>query len=131
MPNDRLVVTLNETLRELTEKQRQSDAFVVDRRGIAERARHNLQIAQDQEKCAIHDDEEIVAKKRELLDYYNGLAEKPQALSDKIDSLGVEQSATSRKRQEAARIVQQRQQELRDAETRSVVAQKDLETVQK
>ncbi len=131
MQAETLLTTLNETLRELSEEQQQRDDNIVECRASADHARAYLQRAKDQEDCAIHDDEEIKKKQRELIIYNNGLSEKSQAILNKINSLGTEQAETYRKRQQATETVRLRQQQLHEAETRLTVAQEKHKNIQK
>lgn len=134
MQRNTVLATLNEVLRELTEKQEQSNSTVVDYRNAVESAHANLQVAKDGQKRAIYEDEQLKKKQKELIDYINGLTEKPQALVDKINTLGANQVETYMKRQAAAEIVRQRQRELANAETHLAFAQnkyKDIQTRRK
>src|ERR1700730_7086689 len=101
MQTNTVLQTLNETLRELTEKQNQSDSKVVDCRVAVEACRAKLQTAKDKEERAICEDEQAKVKQRDLIDFINSLSEKPQALQEKISALTTEQIKTLDMRQNA------------------------------
>ena len=129
--NTGLTITLSDVLRELSEKQEQSDATVVEYRNAVDCARTTLQAAKHRKQRAIYEDEQLKKKQKDLIDYMNGLREKPQALIDEINALAANQVETHVKRQAAAEIVRQRQRELAEADARLTLAenkQKDIQT---
>jgi DNA repair exonuclease SbcCD ATPase subunit len=129
--NTGLTISLSDVLRELSKKQEQSDATVVECRNAVEFVRANLQVAKDRKQRAIYEDEQLKKKQKELIVYMNGLREKPQALIDEINAVAANQVETYVKRQAAAEIVRQRQRELAEADARLTLAenkQKDIQT---
>jgi chromosome segregation ATPase len=131
MRSNAIVTTLDDVLRELTEKQEQSDATVVECRNAVEAARENLQVAKNRKQRVIYEDKQLKTKQKELIVYINGLTDKPQALIDEINALAANQVETYVKHQAATEIVRQRHRELAEADTRLALAenkQKDIQT---
>lgn len=99
--------TVSELFQELNTQFKQSNNLVNADRAAVGKAQSNLQRAKEQEEHAICEDELINTKQKELIDYCNGLLEKPQAFLDKIQNLGEEHEKVFRKCREAKTIVQQ------------------------
>ncbi len=92
-------------------------------------ARFSLRRAQEQERVAPEQDQDVIAKMDKLRNHLNGLTDKPQSLMEKLDSLGADQVQTYRQRQAAGETKRRCQQEATDAETRLQIAQADLKKV--
>ncbi len=125
-----LLEMLNEIVHELTEETQQINTAISQARIVVENAQNNWQSAKDEEAPAIYEDEKVKQKYKVLMDYCNGLSQKPQALLDKMTRLSNEQVETSRKRENAHGPVQLRQQDVRVAESRLGMLQEKDKKVQ-
>lgn len=125
-----LLEMLNEIVHELTEETQQINTAISQARIAVQNAQNNWQSAKDEETPAIYEDEQIKQKYKVLMDYCNGLSQKPQALLDKMTRLSNEQVETSRKRENAHGPVQLRQQDVRASESRLGMLQEKDKKVQ-
>lgn len=125
-----LLAMLDEIVHELTEETKQINAAISQARITVQNAQNNWQSAKDEEVPAIYEDEQVKQKYKVLMDYCNGLSQKPQALLDKMTRLSNEQVETSRKRENAHGPVQLRQQDVRAAESRLGMLQEKDKKVQ-
>ncbi len=84
MPNETLLATLNETLREITEQRKQHQQDMALAEGDVSRRTIALQNAKAREEQADFKDRDLRAKIRELTDHYNSLPEgqRPQAIRE-------------------------------------------------
>ena len=131
MSKETLLIVLNDLSRELTEKQAKNRACIEKCRATVERLGEDVRLAEEQEACAVYEDEEIKGKIEVLRSHINSLTEKPLVLQRKLESLQGEQHHTYRKRQTANEAVREKRQEWQEAKTRLAVAEKEYETLQK
>jgi len=125
-----LLEMLNEIVHELTEETKQISTAISQARIVVEKAQNNWQNAKDEEVPTIDEDDKVKQKYKVLMDYCNGLNQKPQALLDKMTRLSHEQIETSRKRENAHGPVQLRQQDVREAENRLGMLQEKDKKIQ-
>jgi hypothetical protein len=126
-----ILETLSQLLGELTEKQKRAEAEVVECRSAVEMARDNLAAAKKAEEIDIFEHEKIKRQYTDLVNFVNGLPDKPQALIDKINSLTEEQVRTQSDCQTTHDIAYQEEQHLKKLMTRLDFAQNKYEKVQK
>jgi chromosome segregation ATPase len=127
MSQGTLLTTLNEALRQLTDR----DAQVVDLRTEVERASTHLWKAEEPKARAERENKQATAKYRELLAYSNDLTKKPAAILAKIDALAAEQLKMQDKVRASDEIWARRKAELREAKTKLELAQQAHQRTQK
>lgn len=131
MSSKSLLVTLQETLQELREKLRHEMEAIIRCAERKEQLRQSLEFAKQQERAAAYEDEEAVRKKREVLDLYNSMVEKPHVLLDKIDKLGKQQFVTYQRRERAEEATRNVQHTLQQVETQLALTEEDRNATQK
>ena len=131
MSQGTLLTTLNEALRQLTDRVNASDAQVVDLRTEVERASTHLWKAEEPKARAERENKQATAKYRELLAYSNDLTKKPAAILAKIDALAAEQLKIQDKVRASDEIWERRKAELREAKIELELAQQVHQRTQK
>ena len=131
MSNEILKETLTELLGKVTEELEASATAMRRSEDDVERARQNLQDAKLQEDCANNEDQHLRMKIKALMDYYNGLTERPEVPRDEINSLNAQQSKTFNKSQQSHMIVEQRKGEMSARESSLRLSQDNYKGLEK
>ena len=79
--NTGLTITLSDVLRELSEKQEQSDATVVEYRNAVDCARTTLQAAKHRKQRAIYEDEQLKKKQKDIQTRWKEISEQIQRVN--------------------------------------------------
>jgi len=128
MVSDTLLRSLDLALRSAGNRRNQTQIEVNDLRRAVTTAEANFQRAQTQETNATIRNDQKQAEHKELLDYYNGLADKSDlgAILEQIETCAAEQRDTNRLLGESREIRMQRYSELEKAKTDLAVAESRL-----
>jgi hypothetical protein len=94
-------------------------------------AEANYRRAQDAEREAIYDDDQLMAKKRALIAYYNSLptGQRPQAILEQDAEMARQQLETHRKRIASHEVVREALRVLEECQRDLAIAEQDEKTI--
>lgn len=127
MPNDTVLATLNEMLHRYAANRGAILGRIQDCRELVFKATANLKRAEEADRRAIYDDDQLVLKMRELTAYYNSLPEgrRPQAILEQQAQMGRDQLETHRRRMAAHEVVREQMRLLEEAKRDLAIAEQD------
>jgi hypothetical protein len=132
MSNETVRTTLNQMLYKYAAQRGDILGKIQDSRIVLDDAEANLKRAHEDDRRAIHDDDQLVIKMRDLMAYYNSLPNdppRPQALLEQHAEMGREQLGTHRKRIAAHEVVSDATHTLEDAKRELAIAERDEKTI--
>lgn len=127
MPNESVLATLNEMLLRYAANRASIFGRIQDCRELVFDATANLKRAEEADRRAIYDDDQLVLKMRGLTAYYNSLPEgqRPQAILEQQAEMGREQLETHRRRMAAHEVVREQMRLLEEAKRDLAVAEQN------
>lgn len=127
MPNESVLATLNEMLLRYAANRASILGRIQDCRELVFDATANLKRAEEADRRAIYDDDQLVLKMRGLTAYYNSLPEgqRPQAILEQQAQMGREQLETHRRRMAAHEVVREQMRLLEEAKRDLAVAEQN------